>query len=146
VLPGGFDRDDVIIDHTTRTATCPAGHAVMITLAGNATFDAHGRGGPLRHRCTVSIDGRSLKISENDHELVEARRAWRDHDFTNDHRRWRPMMERSIAWLVADNHRRVRYRGTTKNQLAPSMRIATLNLRRLVSLGLHHDGAWTLQP
>ena len=147
VLPGGFDRDDFIIDHAARTATCPAGHTVMITPAGNATFDARCRGCPLRRRCTASIDGRSLKISEHDHELVEARRAWRDDDFTDDYRHWRPMVERSIAWLVADNHRRVRYRGVTKNQLSLSMRVAALNLRRLVNLGLHqHKGAWALQP
>jgi hypothetical protein len=55
----------------------PGCHTVMITPAGNATFDARCRGCPLRHRCTASIDGRSLRISEHDHILVEARRAWR---------------------------------------------------------------------
>ena len=62
-----------------------------------------------------------------------------------EYRRWRPMVERSIAWLVADNHRRVRYRGVPKNQLGLSLRIAALNLRRLVNLGLDHNGsAWGL--
>jgi len=56
------------------------------------------------------------------------------------------MVERSIAWLVADNHRRVRYRGVHKNQLGLSLRVAALNLRRLVNLGLHHNGSWALQP
>ncbi len=54
------------------------------------------------------------------------------------------MVERAIAWLVADAHRRVRFRGMERNQLGLSLRIAALNLRRLINLGLAHDGAWTL--
>ena len=80
----------------------------------------------------------------HDHELVESRRAWRDGDFKDDYRRWRPMVERSIAWLVAGNNRRVRFRGVERNQLGLSLRIAAINLRRLVNLGLVHDGTWVL--
>jgi hypothetical protein len=54
------------------------------------------------------------------------------------------MVERSIAWLVANGNRRVRFRGVEKNQLGLSLRIAAINLRRLVNLGLHHDGNWQL--
>ncbi len=143
-VPGGFDRDDFVIDHTARTATCPGEHTVAINPKGRTTFGVRCRGCPLRDRCTTSPTGRVLYITEHDHELIEARRAWQDGDFMDDYRRWRPMVERSIAWLVADNHRRVRYRGVAKNQLGLSMRIAALNLRRLVNLGLHHDGAWAL--
>ena len=51
-VPGGFDRDDFIIDHAARTARCPAGHTVAITTSGNATFQRHCNGGcPLRDRC-----------------------------------------------------------------------------------------------
>jgi IS5 family transposase len=142
--PGGFDRDDFVIDHAAGTASCPGGHTVTITAKGLATFGARCRGCPLRHRCTTRTDGRVLVLTEHDDELVEARRAWQAGDFMDDYRRWRPMVERSIAWLVADNHRRVRYRGVAKNELGLSMRIAALNLRRLVNLGLHHDGAWAL--
>jgi IS5 family transposase len=53
------------------------------------------------------------------------------------------MVERSIAWLVARGHRRVRYRGVTRNQHGLSLRVAAINLRRLVNLGLdHHEGNW----
>ena len=34
------------------------------------------------------------------------------------------MVERSIAWLVAKGHRRVRYRGLARNQLGLSLRVA----------------------
>ena len=54
------------------------------------------------------------------------------------------MVERSIAWLVADNHRRVRFRGVERNQLGLSLRIAAINLRRLINLGLTRDGGWQL--
>jgi IS5 family transposase len=55
------------------------------------------------------------------------------------------MVERSIAWLVAKGHRRVRYRGLARNQLGLSLRVAAINLRRLVTMGLdHHDARWVL--
>ena len=55
------------------------------------------------------------------------------------------MVERSIAWLVADGNRRVRYHGIERNQHGLSLRVAALNLRRLVNLGLTHQPAgWIL--
>ena len=54
------------------------------------------------------------------------------------------MAERSIAWLVANDTRRVRFRGVEKNQLGLTMRVAAINLRRLGNLGLVHDGTWVL--
>ena len=55
------------------------------------------------------------------------------------------MVERSIAWLVADGCRRVPYRGVERNQVWLSVRVAALNLRRLLVLGLaRQDGAWAL--
>ncbi len=63
---------------------------------------------------------------------------------SSEYRRWRPMVERSIAWLVSDGNRRVRFRGVERNQLGLSLRVAALNLRRLVNLGLVNDGSWRL--
>ncbi len=144
-VPGGFDRDDFVIDHTARTACCPAGHTVSITAKGNAVFQRHcNTGCPLRDRCTTAKDGRTLRILEHDAELVEARRAWRDGDFIHDYRRFRPMVERSLAWLVTRGHRRVRYRGVERNQHGLTVRVAAINLRRLINLGLDHNGRWVL--
>jgi len=144
-VPGGYDRDDFIVDHAARTVTCPAGHTVAIAAKGSATFGVRCRDCPLRDQCTTAKDGRIVHIGEHDAELVEARRAWRDGDFTADYRRWRPMVERSIAWLVARSHRRVRYRGVERNQLGLSHRVAAINLRRLINLGLTRDGpTWSL--
>jgi IS5 family transposase len=144
-VPGGFDRDDFIIDHRNRTVTCPAGQRVRITVKGHATFGTRCNGCALRDRCTTSKDGRTLHIREHDAILVEARRAWRQGDFADDYRQWRPMVERSIAWLVTHGHRRVRYRGIERNKLGLTHRVAALNLRRLVNLGLDHNGRrWIL--
>jgi IS5 family transposase len=144
-LPDGFDRDDFAVDHDARTVTCPNDHTVKITTKGHAVFGVRCRGCPLRERCTTAKDGRTIHIHEHDVELVEARRAWREGDFAADYRRWRPMVERSIAWLVTHGHRRVRYRGIERNQLSISLRVAALNLRRLVNLGLTRDGpTWIL--
>ena len=139
-------RDDFTIDRAARTATYPAGHVVAVTTKGNAVFQRHCDGGcPLRERCTTAKEGRTLRIRDHDAELVESRRAWRDGDFATDYRRWRPMVERSIAWLVARGHRRVRYRSVERNQLGLSTRVASINLRRLINLGLTRDGStWIL--
>jgi IS5 family transposase len=140
-----FHRDDFTVDHSARTVTCPAGLTIAISARGSATFGTRCRGCGLRSRCTSAADGRHLTITEHDDELVAARQAWARGDFTDDYRRHRPMVERSIAWLVANGHRRVRYRGIDRNQLGLSLRAAAINLRRLINLGLGHNGTtWTL--
>ena len=140
-----FNRDDFVIDHHARTATCPSGHTVPISRTGSATFKKRCRGCPLRSRCTSAIDGKSLSITNHDADLVAARTAWSNGDFAADYRHHRPMVERSIAWLVAKGNRRVRYRGIERNQHGLATRIAAINLRRLVNLGLDHtDTGWTL--
>ena len=144
-IAGGFTRDDFTIDHAQRTVTCPQRHTVTIAAKGTASFGAHCRDCPLRHRCTTAKDGRSLTISDHDDELVAARQAWTDDTVVADYRRLRPMVERSIAWIVANGHRRVRYRGVEANRTQLSLRVAAINLRRLVNLGLNHNGqAWTV--
>jgi IS5 family transposase len=55
------------------------------------------------------------------------------------------MVERTIAWLVGTRHRRVRYRGIEPNRAQLATRVAAINLRRLVNLGLDHNGhRWIL--
>ncbi len=143
-IPGGFHRDDFIVDEEAGIATCPAGHVVSITTSRNAVFGNRCANCPLRSRCTNAKEGRTIHLTDHDVELVESRRAWRDGDFISDYRKYRPMVERSIAWLVKDHYRRVRFRGVEKNQMGLTTRVAAINLRRLVTLGLEHDGGWRL--
>jgi len=142
-IPGGFGRDDFVIDHAARTVTCPAKVTVAIRRHG-ANFRTNCRSCSLRERCTTARYGRHLDITAHDDELVAARRQWREGDGLEDYRRWRPMVERSIAWLVSNGNRRVRFRGVQRNQLGLSHRAAAINLRRLVNLGLVNDGGWQL--
>jgi IS5 family transposase len=144
-VPGGFTRDDFAVDLEVKTVTCPAGHTVAITPSGRAVFDWRCGPCPLRERCTRAKDGKTLNLGPHEAELAAARRHAADPAFQASYRRWRPMVERSIAWLVAGGHRRVRYRGLTRNQLGLSLRVTAINLRRLITMGLdHHDAGWVL--
>jgi IS5 family transposase len=143
-VPGGFTKDDFIIDTVVGTVTCPAGQTVAITSANKAVFGIRCRTCPLMSRCTTAKRGRTLELHPHEDELIAARRRAEEPEFIATYRQWRPMVERSIAWLVADNHRRVRYRGARRNQFGLSLRVAAINLRRLVNLGLDHDGTWVL--
>jgi IS5 family transposase len=140
---GRFGRDDFTVDHTARTATCPAGHTVAVTRSNNAVFGQRCHGCPIRSRCTTARDGRTLQLTDHDAELFEARQAWRNGDFADDYRQFRPMVERSLAWLVRPG-RRVAYRGLARNRIWLAHRAAAVNLQRLVNLGLTHDGTWQL--
>ena len=140
-----FNRDDFIVDHHARTVTCPAGHTVTIAARGTATFQARCEGCPLRSRCTTAKHGKKVRVSEHDDELVYARAAWRDPTFIEHYRTHRPMVERTIAWLVAGGNRRVPYRGVQRNQQWLATRLAAINLRRLLNLGLHHnENGWAI--
>lgn len=139
-----FHRDDFTIDHTARTVTCPNGHTVPIAPKGTADFGSRCNNCPLRTRCTSSATGRMFNVTEHDQLLAAARHQWRVGDDFGDYRQHRPMVERTIAWLVADGHRRVRYRGIQRNRQALTIRAATINLRRLLNLGLQWNNGWTI--
>jgi IS5 family transposase len=140
-----FHRDDFRIDYRSRTVTCPNNITVTIRARGTAKFGASCAGCPLRSRCTANRSGRVFTVSEHDELLAAARAQWRAGIGVDDYRQWRPLVERSLAWLVADGHRRVRYRGVERNRLGLSIRAAAINLRRLLNLGLTHTaGGWNL--
>ncbi len=143
-----FNRDDFTIDYTARTVTCPNEITTHISPTGIATFGAKCRDCPVRTRCTSAIDGKTFLVSEHDQHLATNRIRWRtDTDLVDDYRQHRPMVERTIAWLVTNGHRRCRHRGVDRNRIAFSTRAAVVNLKRLINLGLNHDGTtWNLAP
>jgi len=143
-IPGGFARDDFSVHHEAGLVTCPAGHVAKVSKAGIAKFAPHCLSCPLRARCTKARS-RSFSVSPHDAELVAARAAWHDEDLRESYRTHRPMVERSISWLVAKGNRRLRYRGIEKNEAWAHRRVGALNLRKLVVLGLtRHEGTWVL--
>jgi IS5 family transposase len=142
-VPGGFDRDDFRVDHDQRTVTCPNGETVAISAKGSATFGRRCQGCPLRARCTTSKTGRSLHVSDHDRELAAARAQATTPQFAQTYPR-RSLVQRSIARMVKDGHRRCRYRGVKRNQLGWSLRVAAVNLTRLVNLGMRYDNGWII--
>jgi Transposase DDE domain len=147
-VAGGFTIDEFTVDETAGTVTCPAGVTRPITPSRTVTFGAACRACPLRVRCTTSKSGRSLQLHPHDALLRAARRDWASHpDLQATYRQHRPMVERSIAWLIGPKGRcrKLRYRGVAANDFWLHTRMAGLNLRRLITLGLthHHDG-WAL--
>ncbi|MFF3877375.1 IS1182 family transposase [Streptomyces sp. NPDC001978] len=146
-VPGGFTPDDFTVDEAAGQVTCPAGHTRPITARRAVIFGVLCRSCPLRERCTTSKDGRTLRLSEHDALLRAARQQARAPAFQAAYRQHRPQVERVISHLATRGGRRLklRYRGVAKNDAWIHVRVAALNLRRLLSLGLtRHDGAWVL--
>ena len=143
-VPGGFTLEDFTVDEATGTVTCPAGVTRSISRTRAVTFGAACRGCQLRARCTASTGGRTLHLHEQD-ALQRAHRARAaDPAFQAAYRRHRPMVERSLAWLT-HGHRRVPYRGIAKNDSWLHLRVAAINLRRLLNLGLTGTaGQWAM--
>jgi IS5 family transposase len=143
--PGGFTIHDFHVDRQAGTVTCPAGSKARLTRSGQANFGRRCARCPLRQRCTTAAGGRTVRVHPHDGELRAAHRRATTRGFQDSYQHWRPMVERSIAWLVADGCRRVPYRGIQRNNLWWSVRVAAVNLRRLLVLGLtRRDGAWAL--
>jgi len=143
-VPGGFTSDDFTIDFTARTVSCPAAHTLPIRPSGGVCFGRYCRSCPLAAQCTTAKDGRKLTISTHEHHLRSARTLAGEPAWQAEYRQHRPMVERAIAWLTRNN-RKLRYRGTTKNNHWLHHRAAALNLRRLIAMGLTHTGAtWAI--
>ena len=142
-VAGGFTLDDFNIDLDAGTVTCPEEITVTITKAGAARFGAHCHTCPVAKQCTKAKGGRVITLHPHHGLLAAARVLAQTDGFDAVYRRHRPMIERTIAWLVANNNRRLRYRGIERNQLGWSHRCAAVNLKRLLALGLTFDNGWT---
>jgi len=143
-VPGGFTSDDFTIDFDARTVRCPANHTRPIPASGGVGFGKLCSTCPLASQCTTAKRGRKLTLTEYEPLQRIARSQARDPQWQAEYRRHRPMVERSIAWLTRGN-RKVRYRGVAKNDHWLHHRTAALNLRRLLAMGLTHNGTtWAI--
>jgi hypothetical protein len=145
-VAGGYSIDDFDIDLDNRSVTCPEGITVGINKRNQARFGANCATCPLRSHCTKARRGRVIHVHPNHRLLTGARRQATTVEFQNEYRRYRPMVERTLAWLVRAGCRKVRYRGIGRNQLWWSHRCAAVNLARLVTLGLTvtPEGGWVI--
>jgi Transposase DDE domain/Transposase domain (DUF772) len=147
----GFTVDDFTVVEPNGdqpgTVTCPNDVTRPISRTRAVTFGAACRDCLLRARCTTSATGRTLRPHPHDALQRAHRQRAHDPEFQATYRQHRPMVERSIAWLVAGGNRRLRFRGTALNDLWLHHRVAGLNLRRLLALGLTRtSGSWALAP
>lgn len=147
-VDGGFTLDDFTVDEAAGVATCPHGVTRHISAKRNVTFGAACRGCPLRQQCTSSKTGRALILHPHDARLRQARRDWADdQDLRDVYRQHRPMVERSISWLIGPKGRcrKLRYRGVNANDVWLHLRMAGLNLRRMLTLGLaRQHNTWVM--
>jgi hypothetical protein len=148
-VPGGYTIDDFTVDTQAGTVTCPNGLTRRITAKRNAVFGAACRTCPLVQRCTASKAGRILHLHPHHAILQQARRDWAANpDLRAIYRQHRPMVERSIAWLIGPKGRcrQLRYRGVHAGDTWLHLRMAALNLRRIINLGLQPTthGGWTI--
>jgi IS5 family transposase len=143
-VEGGYTLDDFAVDETAGTVTCPAGITVKVTARRHARFGRHCVACLQRSRCTTATRGRIIALHPH-HGLLTAARAFAQTDaFSLPYRQHRPMVERSIAWLVRGS-RRLRYRGVDLNRLWLGHRVAAINLQRLINLGLTRQPAsWAI--
>jgi hypothetical protein len=113
------------------------------------TFGAACPACPLRSKCTARANGRTLKLHEHDAILRQARQDWASRqDLRETCRQRRPMVERSIAWLIGPKNRcrQARYRAVAKNNQWLQLRMAARNPRRMINLGLRPaaGGSWII--
>ncbi|MDT5351245.1 MAG: hypothetical protein QOH91_4532 [Mycobacterium sp.] len=145
-VPGGFTLDDFTVDEQARTVTCPGGNTRTMSPMRSLTFGTLCAHCPLRDRCTIARDGRSMTIHPQEDLLRAARAQARTPEFKQDYPT-RSTVERIIAWTATQRGRRVklRYHGIDKNHAWLRTRCAAINLRTLVNAGLtQRNGAWAL--
>jgi Transposase domain (DUF772)/Transposase DDE domain len=145
-VPGGFSADDFTITDTE--VVCPNNITRPIPKNGRIVFGAVCLTCPLQALCTTCKTGRILVLHPHHKLLRQARHDWRhDPALRQRYDQHRPHVERGIAHLATHGGRRLklRYRGITKNNSWLHDRLASLNLRRLITLGLTRSGkAWVI--
>jgi hypothetical protein len=97
-VPGGFARDAFTVDLQANTVTCPAGHTVAINAEPPSGVRLALWPLPAPQALHPHQDGKTLNMHSQEAELAAARRRVTDPTFQASYRRWRPMVERSIAW------------------------------------------------
>jgi hypothetical protein len=149
---GKFTKDAFDVDLTTNTVRCPAGALVVIRPRTHsdglriANFGVQCNSCPLRSQCTDGKEGRTIRVHPHEATLARSRMLQRAPAWKARYRATRPKVERKISHLMQRRHggRRARVRGRARVTHDFALLGAAQNLRRLATLGVHHDGStWT---
>jgi hypothetical protein len=139
---GMFSQDDFGVDTQAGTVTCPRGVLVQLRTSKDgskvAEFGEHCDGCPMRAKCTLSKEGRSVRLHPKHEVLDRARKRQRDPGWRARYRATRPKVERKIAHLMRRKHggRRTRVRGRLRVAHDFALLAAAVNLARLATLGV----------
>jgi len=87
---------------------------------------------PSKKRCTKSKAGRTIVVHDNSAILACPPLA-STAEFQETYRQKRPMIERTIAWLVRGQNRRLRYIRNREEQDLARHRAAAVNLMRMLT-------------
>jgi hypothetical protein len=147
---GRFGHDDFLIDETTRTTTCPAGHT---SPSWARTRSRHGipivqvrfpaatcRACPLREKCTTAGNtkwGRALTLREpRERAALQQRRREQDTEAWRSRYRARAGIESTVHQIVhRTGVRRSRYRGRDRTHLGHCLAATAVNLIRIDAWG-----------
>jgi len=149
---GKFAKDAFDVDLTNNTVRCPAGALVVIRPSIHsdglriASFGVQCNSCPLQSQCTDGKEGRTIRVHPREATLQRSRKFQREPAWKARYRATRPKVERKIAHLMQRRHggRRARVRGRARVMHDFALLGAAQNLRRLATLGVHHDGStWT---
>jgi len=147
---GKFAKDAFDVDLTQNTVRCPAGVLVVIRspTAGSdglrlANFGVRCNRCELRSQCTDGKEGRTVRVHPQEATLQRSRTRQRAPSWKARYRATRPKVERKIAHLMQRRHggRRARMRGCIRVMQDFALLGAAHNLRRLATLGVHHNGS-----
>ena len=138
---GRFTADEFAIDFQEKTAICPAGCTCCSWRAFESgdhqgeveiTFGQQCQECPLKEQCTLSKDGRKLRLHPH-YQLLKARREEGKTEAFKQAMKRRPPIEGTLSEMVRTHGlRKSRYRGLAKTHLQNLMKGAALNLKRVI--------------
>ena len=149
-VPDGYSVDDFVVTEATNDTparvTCPAGHTVMISAKGRASFTKYCGTCPLRDRCTRSKRGRVMTFGPNHAYGRAQRERWGTEETKAAYRAIRPGIERIHAQMKRKlNGSKLRYRGIAKNTMHYLLLGTVWNLKVLLRNNLtREDGNWVI--
>jgi Transposase DDE domain len=143
---GLFSKDRFTINPVTGVVICPFGYAVKATYSPDGTaIAAFGQlcgGCRLREQCTKTGAGRTISISRHEAVIQEAKTVQATEVWKQTYRSTRPIVERKIGHLTrrAWGGRKARTRGLKRVMTDFVTRAAAINLARLDTLNVTHNG------